>query len=236
MMNSVRLLLSRLSAVYGIPLDRSAIRSHGERAPTACPGANVRAAIADFVHGGPSQLPPESATDSFIVIAESFYLELHPDLQQAFGSDVNAAYDHWGNHGIYEGRMGSAAFDARTYLASNPDVAQAFGPGNFPAAVQHFLEHGIHEGRASSPIFDVQNYLTRYPDLGAVFGRNYAALARHFEQFGINEGRSGSSAFDPVSYLSAYADLQNVFGPTNYRAATIHWLRHGRFEGRRGTP
>lgn len=43
----------------------------------------------------------QSAAPAFNPIT---YLDAHPDLQAAFGHDLNAAYDHWQEHGRREGR------------------------------------------------------------------------------------------------------------------------------------
>jgi hypothetical protein len=46
---------------------------------------------------------------------------------------------------------GSAPFDARYYLATYPDVANAYGPTNYEAAAVHYLPSGRAEGRRGAP-------------------------------------------------------------------------------------
>lgn len=57
----------------------------------------------------------------------SFYLAEYPDLQAAFGTDYQAALDHWMVYGIHEGRRGSPEFDVQFYLSKYPDLQAAFG-------------------------------------------------------------------------------------------------------------
>ena len=164
------------------------------------------------------------------------YLSFYPDLQKAFGTNYQAATNHWLTYGISEGRRGSQVFDPKFYLGTYPDLQQAFGATNYQAAITHWLTHGISEGRKSSPAFDVRYYLGTYPDLQQAFGAtNYQAAITHWLTHGIPEGRRSSPTFDVRYYLATYPDLQQAFGVTNYEAAITHWLTHGILEGRRGT-
>jgi len=163
------------------------------------------------------------------------YLASYPDLQAAFGSDRDAAVEHWLTFGIDEGRTGAPWFDAAHYLAIHPDVAAAYGAGNYRGALEHFLDFGLAEGRASSTVFDVRYYLSQYPDLASAFGDDYAAALDHFLNFGLSEGRRASPSFDVAAYVNRYPDLQAAFG-TNYRAALQHWFAHGMREGRNPGP
>ena len=54
----------------------------------------------------------------------------------------------------------SPLFDAKWYLAQNPDVkAQKIG------AAKHYVKYGWKEGRNPSPDFDTEEYLHEYPEL-----------------------------------------------------------------------
>ena len=59
--------------------------------------------------------------------------------------DYAEAYQHFYNHGIYEGRASSAEFDVAYYLEENADLQNAgFG---YEEAFVHFESHGAAEGR-----------------------------------------------------------------------------------------
>ena len=121
-----------------------------------------------------------------------------------------------------------AGFDPLAYLASNPDLAAAFGTDE-AAAREHYLRAGRAEGRATRS-FDPLSYLAANPDLAATFGTDPAAASRHYLALGRREGRSAGS-FDPLAYLAANPDLAAVFG-TDATAATRHYLSSGQREGR----
>jgi hypothetical protein len=184
----------------------------------------------------PGPAPAPGAAPSHLVFDPVFYLGRYEDLAAAFGGDTNAALVHWQTHGIAEGRRGSPEFDAPWYLATNPDVAAYYGAANHAGAIQHFLDHGVGEGRAGSAEVQASYYLATYGDLTAAFGAtNYPAALDHYRTYGLGEGRRASPSFDPQAYLSRYADLRAAFG-TDHRAALVHWLRWGQFEGRAAGP
>ncbi|MBD2301337.1 hypothetical protein H6G80_32325 [Nostoc sp. FACHB-87] len=52
---------------------------------------------------------------------------------------------------LYEGRVGSPAFDVKYYLDRYPDLKQAYGT-NYKAATEHGLNQGLPiEGRIGAP-------------------------------------------------------------------------------------
>lgn len=68
----------------------------------------------------------------------------------------------------------SPLFDAKWYLAQNPDVkAQKIG------AAKHYVKYGWKEGRNPSPDFDTEEYLHEYPELEE---KNWCPLA-HWEKY-----------------------------------------------------
>ncbi|MEM9809104.1 MAG: trypsin-like peptidase domain-containing protein [Cyanobacteria bacterium P01_D01_bin.56] len=167
----------------------------------------------------------------------AFYLETHGDLRNVFGSDCNAATNHWLKSGIYEGRRSSPAFDVGYYLSRYPDLQQTFGSNNYTAAAEHWNNSGISEGRRGALYFEVAYYLGKYPDLQQAFGSgNYSAAVDHWLSDGLSESRQGSPDFAPQFYLSNYPDVANVYGASNYRGAISHYMAIGRNEGRRGIP
>ncbi len=76
------------------------------------------------------------------------YIASHPDLVDAFGTDADAARDHYNAVGLAEDRR--FTFSAVNYLEANPDLAAAFG-GDLEAATRHFIETGRHESRMLAP-------------------------------------------------------------------------------------
>jgi len=181
---------------------------------------------------GKTAVVPDLERDDRSVLDPAFYLAIYPDLQAAFGSDVEAARQHWLTYGIAEGRVGSPTFDIGQYRALHPELAAL----DNLSVVDHFLESGVQQAGASSPFFDAAYYLGRYADLGAAFGTDHYAAAQHFLQFGIAEGRSAAPTFDAAWYLAANPDVAAAYGASNYLGAMVHWQVYGRSEGRPGAP
>jgi hypothetical protein len=178
---------------------------------------------------------PDSAVDARFFDAR-FYLDLYPDLKNAFGDDLEAAKKHWRQYGRHEGRMASPVFHTLYYRMVNPDVDAAYG-GDHLAVVHHWTQYGIGEARSSSLVFDLDFYLTHHPDLVEAFGEmNYGQALQHYLDYGLNEGRRASAALDPAWYLSTNPDVAAVYGANNYRGAIIHYLVYGYAEGRQGAP
>ena len=119
------------------------------------------------------------------------------------------------------------AFDARSYLAANRDLAVAFGD-NTIAAAAHYAWNGRNEGRSLDG-FDGVSYLAANPDVLAAVGIDAEAARQHYLVYGAREGRT--TGFNALGYLASYPDLIAAFG-TDSRAATLHYLSLGRREGR----
>ena len=80
------------------------------------------------------------------------------------------------------------AFDGLEYIASYPDLIQAFGADAAAGAV-HYQQYGQAEGRVPDS-FDARQYLANYADLRAAFGSDRDAAAAHFITYGYYEGRT----------------------------------------------
>lgn len=160
-----------------------------------------------------------------------YYLNSYSDLRAAFGSDRQAALDHWVAYGMREGRSSSPLFDVSFYLERYPDLRAVFGTNN-RLAVAHWNNFGISEGRRASASFDPSFYLAYYPDLSAAFGTDYRAAIDHWRTYGLSEGRRSAPEVDVSFYLSHYGDLRAAFG-SDHAAAFSHWLYNGIHEGRR---
>ena len=165
------------------------------------------------------------------------YLVRYIDLANAFGTDYNAAWEHYLNDGVSEGRSHSESFSIDDYLLLNPDVAAAFGSDK-KAALEHWFNYGINEGRqAFVPLvtwpsgFSPEDYLARYADLAAAFGADYNKAWEHYLNDGVTEGRTHSVSFSIDDYLSLNGDLAAAFG-SDKKAALEHWFNYGINEGR----
>lgn len=158
----------------------------------------------------------------------TFYANIYADLRNAFGYNSASLINHWLNHGISEGRVASPFFDAKWYLANNPDVAKAYGSTNYKAAYDHFTHHGFNEGRQGSPYFSATYYLNKYSDLKNAFGSNYLAAARHFLSNGLSEGRQASAQFNISVYNSCNPDVVRTFSNPLYRISHyIAYVQYG---------
>ncbi len=80
-------------------------------------------------------------------------------------------------------------FDARWYLAQDPEAAAAGGD-----PLRHFLRHGLAAGRDPSPLFSSEFYRASYPDVAA---SGLPPLV-HYLFFGGREGRQPHPAVAPA--------------------------------------
>jgi VCBS repeat-containing protein len=119
--------------------------------------------------------------------------------------------------------------EADDYIASYPDLIQAFGY-NLDAGIQHYINHGYAEGRVTDN-FDEQTYLNSYSDLKNAFGNDLDAATRHYIEFGYNEGRDPLLGFNGGTYIASYSDLISAFG-YNPNAGKEHYRSNGYQEGR----
>lgn len=119
------------------------------------------------------------------------------------------------------------AFDARSYLAANRDLAAAFGD-NAVAAAAHYAWNGRNEGRSLGG-FDALGYLGANPDVLAAVGVDAGAALQHYLAYGAREGRT--AGFDPYGYLASNPDVLAAVG-IDPAAAVVHYARFGRGEGR----
>merc|ERR1719502_101294 len=120
------------------------------------------------------------------------YILRYRDLRDAFGSDCNAAANHFNVHGIKEGRDASKGndYDCHSYLNRYTDLNNAFG-NNCDAAWKHYLDHGEGEGRDPSydtevcydPCVDIKHKILSKPSL-----RIEARIPRCLLQAKIDQG------------------------------------------------
>lgn len=87
-----------------------------------------------------------------VPVDEAWYQETYPDVAaEVANRDIASATAHYRQFGYFEGRFPSLAFfDAHSYAAANPDVAQTIGT-DANGLTKHFMEHGYAEGRPLMP-------------------------------------------------------------------------------------
>lgn len=121
-----------------------------------------------------------------------YYADQYKDLQDAFGYDEEALYNHYLTYGINEGRSMNPIIDVVKYREGYEDLDTAFGD-NWDAYVDHYFTYGIKEKRDNGTDFDIAAYVEAYDDIEEAFGNDYVAIAEHYQTFGINENRQESS-------------------------------------------
>ncbi len=156
------------------------------------------------------------------------YTASYADLTTRFGTDEVAAWRHFAQTGLVEGR--TVSFSGLRYIASYADLRATYGT-NAEAGARHYLASGRTEGRTAN--FDGLRYIASNPDLIRVLPKTVDAGTMHFIAFGANEGRP-TIAFDPLRYIASYRDLTRAFG-TNEARGTEHYLASGFTEGRSAT-
>ena len=86
-----------------------------------------------------------------VVFDAKYYSAKYADLAAAFGSDVNALYNHFLGYGVIEGRQANPLFDVTYYLSKNSDLKAAFGTDR-EQGVKHFGNFGYKElNRITAP-------------------------------------------------------------------------------------
>lgn len=139
--------------------------------------------------------------------------------------------EHYLKFGWKQGLNPSERFDTNLYLTLNPDVRDAH-----VNPLLHYEKFGRAEHRSltryssmdilllkNSPYFDAKYYMKNYPECG----RTEQDAIRHYLAVGFKNGCNPSPLFDNDAYRSCYTDI--FFGDIN---PLIHWLKHGRDEGR----
>lgn len=90
---------------------------------------------------------PETGTDYSPVFNAQYYYQAYPDLQTAVGNDPQQLLQHFVTSGMKEGRVGSAEFNVRDYMANNVDLIPVLGTKNLSAYYYHYIQSGKAEGR-----------------------------------------------------------------------------------------
>lgn len=181
----------------------------------------------------------------------NYYISRYSDIKKYYGDDDVAALKHFVEHGMAEGRQGSANFDVTSYKMDSPDLRSYYKNDNKKYYI-HYMNYGYKENRAAtgatklknpttvfegvdySKVYNFEYYINKYSDMKAYFGNDDQAAIRHFVLYGMAEGRQGSANFDLNSYKNANPDLRKCFKKDN-KKYYIHYLNHGYKEGRAAT-
>lgn len=137
---------------------------------------------------------------------------------------------------INSDRAFSLLFDAKYYLATNPDVAEAVANGQFSSAYAHFAQIGINEGRNPSSRFAL-GYLSENTDVAQAIARGqFKSGFDHFFRFGYKEYRSLSlefrSFFNGDYYLGNNQDVAGAIAQGQFQNELEHYIKMGLMEGR----
>ena len=149
-----------------------------------------------------------------ILFDRSYYVDQNRDVGES-GMDP---FQHFMEHGAFEGRSPHPLFDIPFYVAHQPEVTQH---GMNP--VLHYLRIGVHIGANPHPLFDTVYYLDEYSD---VADASLNPLI-HFIEHGGAEKRNPHPSFNTAAYLEANPDVAaSEVNPL------IHYVRDGEAEGR----
>lgn len=182
---------------------------------------------ADFLTRGSALDVPVVAGDTYYIGVNGFSAQAqdyNPFTGAGAAPGVTGAYTL-----VLNQQLSVPVFEADDYLASHPDLIEAFGYNLF-AASQHYQQFGQFEGRASD-LFPEEQYLAAYPDLVAAFGNDLAAATRHYIELGYQEGRDPLLNFDGGAYIASHIDLIITLG-YNPAAGKEHYRQFGQLEGR----
>ena len=136
--------LGWVGRTYGIALNRSTVRGHGERMATVCPGRNLLAQIPTIIRSANLGGRIYNAH----VFNWRYYLDKHPDLRRNNVNTAAKARKHWRDYGILEGRQGSAELNVEAYYNRYADLRRVFTrPSKNYDLIKHYLDYGIREGR-----------------------------------------------------------------------------------------
>lgn len=166
-----------------------------------------------------------SAANLKDIFNAKYYAGQYQDLQNTYGTNEKALYQHYLKYGMSEGRNASPILDVVAYRNTYADLNAAFGD-NWDAYVNHYYTYGIKEHRNSGNGFDPIAYAEKYPDIKAAFGDDYAAIINHYLTYGIAEGRtcdivtessSSSGSSDSGSDHSSGSSSEDTSNKTKFK-------------------
>ncbi len=196
---------------YSAVVDPTWYFEHNQNAREAC-GGDLTKAESYFVENG---IPVGAqGSEEFNV---RYYLNNYPDLEEQFGDDLKAVYEHYVTCGKAEGRVADRMLDLSVYkgfdytyvydvaFASlyNGDIWKSCGedPLNM---LEYFVNKGMDEGMRGSDRFDWEVYRDINSDLSEVFGDNKKEYYLHYCNYGFNEGRQACNVAPTSDTATSY--------------------------------
>ena len=201
-------------------------------------------------------------SDYALVYDYNYYINKYSDLKNAFGTNRNAAFNHFLSYGMNEGRQGNDKFNVSCYKQNYADLQKAFG-NNLKSYYEHYISNGHKEGRVAdklinntntgdrntaptvnktvyqgvdyAPVYDADYYYKNNADVQKQFkSTDYAGLLKNFVEKGMAQGQRASANFDVNSYRLQYPDLRAAFGD-DLKAYYMHYITDGKREKRKTT-
>ncbi len=87
------------------------------------------------------------------VFDAEYYANAYPDTaclysdKDTFYKISEKLFDHYKNHGIFEGRNASATFNLNVYKASHPELVAIYGD-DYIGIINYYITYGILEGKS----------------------------------------------------------------------------------------
>ena len=189
----------------------------------------------------------ETEIDYLAVYEYDFYVNKYPDIKRVVGNNRKAAFEHFLEYGMREGRKACSNFNVNSYKNRYGDLRTEY-KNDLPRYYQHYILFGKNEGRIAkgdiaitpitqykgidySAVYDYKFYITKYPELNKIFNGDDVAALMHFINYGMKEGRQACANFDVKSYKNRYGDLRTAYKndlPRYYK----HYILFGKNEGR----
>ena len=168
------------------------------------------------------------------------YFAMYPDLKSAGIDSEIEAYKHWIESGKNEGRcagiIGSQdayiGFEWESYLAINDDL-NSIGVVTEFDAYMHWCMNGRHNNRRVSQITGLKNKTTTLVKIDIITDVQIFNKEKYNKQWVKILSDDLTINLDWKYYLNNYEDLDKA-DVNNQYTAFIHWVNHGKIEGRIG--
>lgn len=137
-----------------------------------------------------------------------YYVSHYEDIKEAYGDDEEAAFRHFVESGMSEGRQASENFNVISYIYQYQDLRRVFG-NDLKLYYRHYAECGFAEGRIAigclemqdfvteydgvdySDVYDYNYYVRHYKDVRDAYGYDDLAVLTQFVKYGMKMGRKG---------------------------------------------
>ena len=90
--------------------------------------------------------PVSDGVNYLKVFDANYYKQMNPDVVAVFGSSDEAAFKHFIDYGMGEGRVASRNFNVKKYRNGYSDLRAAYGD-DLAAYYLHYIRYGFYEGR-----------------------------------------------------------------------------------------